>query len=114
MADAPLSPAQKDRYKFMRHIEERIAYEQWARDQGRPVTLEGDGTYSGHLTAQHDFYVWLAAAQPQPRAAPLTDAQVADLCGEANRGYCIEPEHYFKAFRDAEIAHGITTHKDAP
>lgn len=47
------------------------------------------------------------ASRPQP-SQPLTDAQVGDLCGEANRGYCIESEHYFKAFRDAEEAHGIT------
>lgn len=39
---------------------------------------------------------------------PLTDEQIDDLLGDANRGYCIEAEHYFKAFRDAEAAHGIT------
>ena len=39
---------------------------------------------------------------------PLSDEQVLDLLGEANRGYDIEREHYFKAFRDAEAAHNIT------
>jgi hypothetical protein len=46
------------------------------------------------------------AAQPAP--VPLTDEQIEDLLGEANRGFCIEREDYFKAFRDAEAAHGIT------
>jgi hypothetical protein len=44
---------------------------------------------------------------PQPKREPLTDEQVDDLHGEANRGFCIEREDYFKAFRDAETAHGI-------
>lgn len=38
---------------------------------------------------------------------PMTDEQIEDLRGEANRGFDIEREHYFKAFRDAERAHGI-------
>ena len=39
---------------------------------------------------------------------PLTsDERIEDLLGEANRGFCIEREDYFKAFRDAERAHGI-------
>jgi len=46
---------------------------------------------------------------PQPKREPLTDEQVDDLHGEANRGFCIEREDYFKAFRDAETAHGITS-----
>ena len=45
---------------------------------------------------------------PQPKREPLTDEQVDDLHGEANRGFCIEREDYFKAFRDAVLAaHGI-------
>lgn len=57
-------------------------------------------------------------AAPQPRAfqtadgaqerKPLTDAQIDDLHGEANRGFDIEHANYLKAFRDAERAHGIT------
>ena len=43
---------------------------------------------------------------------PLTDEQMDYLHGEANRGYCIEPEEYSKAFRDAEKAHGITGEKN--
>lgn len=39
---------------------------------------------------------------------PLTDERIEDLRGDANRGYNIEREDYFKAFRDAESAHGIT------
>jgi hypothetical protein len=42
---------------------------------------------------------------------PLTDKQVDDLHSEANRGLFIEREDYFKAFRDAEAAHGIK-HKE--
>ena len=38
---------------------------------------------------------------------PMTDVQIEDLRADANRGYCIEREEYFKAFRDAEAAHGI-------
>jgi hypothetical protein len=44
----------------------------------------------------------------QPAPVPLTDEQIEDLRSEANRGFCIEREDYFKAFRDAEAAHGIT------
>jgi len=47
-----------------------------------------------------------ADAQPIARE-PLTDEQIEDLRGDANRGYNIEREDYFKAFRDAERAHGI-------
>ena len=39
---------------------------------------------------------------------PLSDEQIDDLHGEANRGFDIGREEYFKAFRDAERAHGIT------
>jgi len=50
---------------------------------------------------------------PNPATAgnvrkPMTDDQIDDLHGEANRGFDIERAHYFKAFRDAEKAHGIT------
>ncbi|WP_432490414.1 hypothetical protein, partial [Flavonifractor plautii] len=38
---------------------------------------------------------------------PLSDERVDDLHGEANRGFDIGREEYFKAFRDAESAHGI-------
>ena len=38
---------------------------------------------------------------------PLSDEQIDDLHGEANRGFDIGREEYFKAFRDAERAHGI-------
>lgn len=48
-------------------------------------------------------------AQPATAASqkPLTDEQIDKLHGEANRGYCIEFEHYVKAVRDTEAAHGI-------
>lgn len=38
---------------------------------------------------------------------PLTDCEVHEYHGDSTRGFCIEEEHYFKAFRDAERAHGI-------
>lgn len=56
-----LTPAQKDRYRFSSNVAERIKYEAWQAAEGHPVRLEGDGTYSGHLTADHDWYVWQAA-----------------------------------------------------
>lgn len=37
----------------------------------------------------------------------LSDAEIEELRGEANRGFNIEREDYFKAFRDAEAAHNI-------
>lgn len=48
------------------------------------------------------------AASPTPSARKgLSDERIADLWGESKRGFDIECEHYFKAFRDAEAAHGI-------
>jgi hypothetical protein len=50
------------------------------------------------------------ARLPSPVAVErLSDAEIEELWGEANRGYCIERNDYFKAFRDAEKAHGIGT-----
>ena len=46
------------------------------------------------------------SAQPV-KLVPMTDAQVEDLRGDANRDYNIERDDYFKAFKDAEAAHGI-------
>lgn len=48
------------------------------------------------------------AAPTTGKREPLTDAQIEDYRGEANRGFCIDRDDYFKAFRDAEHAHGIT------
>lgn len=49
-----------------------------------------------------------AAAELEARKPlPLSDEQIDDLHGEANRGFDIGREEYFKAFRDAERAHGI-------
>lgn len=48
-----------------------------------------------------------------PQRAPLTDAQIDDLHGDSNRGFSIERDDYFKAFRDAERAHGITAAKES-
>lgn len=50
----------------------------------------------------------LYAHQPAPlERQPLTDDQIEDMRADANRGYNIEREDYFKAVRDAEAAHGI-------
>jgi len=38
---------------------------------------------------------------------PLSDEQIEDMRADANRGYNIERDDYFKAFKDAEAAHGI-------
>ena len=45
--------------------------------------------------------------QAQPERAPLSDAEIEDLRKKAKRNYCIDKGAYFKAFRDAEQAHGI-------
>lgn len=42
-----------------------------------------------------------------PKLQPLTDEQIADMCAEANRGFCIEIQDYRKAVRDTEAAHNI-------
>lgn len=41
------------------------------------------------------------------KSTALTLEQIKDMCAEANRGYCIEFEHYLKAVRDTELKHGI-------
>lgn len=52
---------------------------------------------------------WNQRAELEARKPlPLSDEQIDDLHGEANRGFDIGREEYFKAFRDAERAHGIT------
>ena len=51
------------------------------------------------------------ATEAQPERNPASVDQIEDLRGEANRGYGIEKEDYFKAFRDAEAFHGITGDK---
>lgn len=54
----------------------------------------------------------LSAAPPPPEREPLTDEQIDELCGEANRGLYIESDQYLKAFRDAERAHRIGATND--
>lgn len=44
---------------------------------------------------------------PQQERKPMTDAEIEDLCGEANRGFCIELDDYKKAVQDTERHHGI-------
>lgn len=69
-----------------------------AHDETGPCS-ECDGT--GVVAA-------LRASSPAERQ-PLTDEQIEDMRGEANRGMNIERDDYFKAFRDAEFIHGIVT-----
>ena len=54
------------------------------------------------------LYATPQPTQAQAGAVPLTDEQIDEMHGEANRGYYIEREHYWKAVRDTEAAHGIT------
>jgi len=67
--------------------------------------------YRDHSPEMKRWQAALAALRShidQPAARePLSDEQIDDLLGEANRGFCIERYDYFKAFRDAEAAHGI-------
>lgn len=48
-----------------------------------------------------------AALRELVERKPMSDDEVAECCREANRGYCIDDESYFKAFRDVERAHNI-------
>jgi hypothetical protein len=88
-----------------------------------PAYPKGECDCGGYIPAtpatEEDLKVYQSIADnyfkdTQPKRAvsethkPLTDEQIDDLHGEANRGFCIEREDYFKAFRDAEAAHGIT------
>ena len=67
---------------------------------GRCVCVE----CNTHIEAQQVVVpVWTIAAE----RVPLSDEAVEDLRGDANRGFNIEREDYFKAFRDAEKAHNI-------
>lgn len=71
---------------------------------------QGDEHFMGHgmvVKIMEDQLAMLSATPPPPEREPLTDEQIDDLCGEANRGFDIERDHYLKAFRDAERAHGI-------
>jgi hypothetical protein len=53
------------------------------------------------------------APPPQPEAqqvavpVPLSDEQIEDMRGDANRGFNFEKGDYIKAIRDAEAHHGI-------
>lgn len=67
------------------------------------------------LAQQHRMQAQMHAQATQQLAElearkplPLSDEQIDDLHGEANRGFDIGHEEYTKAFRDAERAHGIT------
>ena len=55
----------------------------------------------------------LAASPTQPRLQPLTEAEIDNMLGEANRGFCIERGDYFKAVRDTERHFGITAQEPA-
>jgi len=78
------------------------------QEQDEPVAeVEADGVMRFKPTSRKYKVGDRVYLHPQPKREPLTDEQVDDLHGEANRGFCIEREDYFKAFRDAEAAHGI-------
>ena len=64
--------------------------QEW-RDAGHAVVELGD----------------VAAERERCARTPLTEGQIDDMLGEANRGFCIERDDYIKAVRDAEQAHGI-------
>lgn len=51
--------------------------------------------------------VYTAPPQAQEQRKPLTDELIEDLRSDANRGFNIDKDDYFKAFRDAEAAHDI-------
>ena len=100
-ADTTLAPCPTEREQFVSWLSDTYPHS-YTRDDAELYWEHS------HVSA----LAWQAAraqAAPQgPALVPKTDEQVDDLCGEANRGFDIEREHYFKAFRDAEAAHGIT------
>lgn len=74
-----------------------------------PAVMLDSHTAQQNLMNGTHYKAMLAAA---PKIAPverqpLSNDEVEDLRGDANRGFNIEREDYFKAFRDAEAAHGI-------
>ena len=76
-----------------------------AEEKAQIFRIWPDGRYfNGYTQARYEGWQAVRSAP----AAPQSDEQIDDLLGEANRGYDIEREHYFKAFRDAEAAHNIT------
>lgn len=71
-----------------------------------------DGEHADEWTPLYTAdQVRAAVEADRAQRKPLTDEQIDGLHGEANRGYCIERDDYFKAFRDAERAHGIPSPK---
>lgn len=73
-------------------------------------TREADSYSCGLLV--RDALERLAAAPSPSAVKPLSEAQIEELRGEANRGFNIDSADYLKAFRDAERAHGIVTPKE--
>lgn len=67
----------------------------------------------GGVDSCHEGAQLKVVAHAAPQQAPLTEEQIDDWHGESNRGFSIEREDYFKAFRDAERAHGITAAKES-
>lgn len=66
-----LTPAQKYQYKYVGNIRARVGFEEWSRNEGSPVEMTSEGMYTGRLTAQNDWCVWLAAcAANTPHQAP--------------------------------------------
>ena len=99
------------------HAENERLRGQLGRFQGVPLPLieainaatgsndwQGDHSPAELLEPACQAIAGLEARKP----LPLSDEQIDDLHGEANRGFDIGREEYFKAFRDAERAHGIT------
>ncbi|MFC4923644.1 hypothetical protein [Delftia deserti] len=91
----------------MAEMEEKLAAEARATAEHK---LRAD-----QLAQQHRMQAQMHAQATQQLAElearkplPLSDEQIDDLHGEANRGFDIGREEYFKAFRDAERSHGIT------
>ena len=83
------------------------------RAGGQQIADDGNDKVFCDLWERGQVEAHARAAVEADRAQrkPLTDEQIDGLHGEANRGYCIERDDYFKAFRDAERAHGIPAPK---
>ena len=100
-------------------VENRVR-ELWAYRYGGKPVYEVRPLYTARPAAQvpegSEHAVLVSAIERRliceqrlkPAQVSLTPEQIEDMRGEANRGFNIEREDYFKAVRDTEAAHGIT------
>jgi len=94
-----------DRTGYLHKIVSRDNYSDfpYTDEENNNYTRFGNFFYS--LVDDLDLIEEYQPSVQPTKALPLE--QVREMCSEANRGYCIEFEHYLKAVRDTERKHGI-------